>query len=339
MVITSWKNIRGMNMKRINMKRYFAELAVIVICLCGPAFAAPTGSDLLVDTKFVMDKIGKPGWVFLDMRFSDDFSQGHIPGAVLLPPWVLKTFIDDTKRQATVLPRMEQTLGELGIGNDSHVIVYGEPTDTGWNTVMFWVMETVGCNSGMKKCTVQYYDGGMERWKAEGGTLEQVESKPKPVSFKGVAGAKRGVKIDEVLRIVDGKQKAVFLDVRKPEEYDGIEVQALRGGHIPRAVNIDYRKNFDAGTSRMLPLDQLRDLYKTVPKDQRVITYCQTGGRGAYTYLVLRALGYLDVAVYHDGWRVYGSDMRLPVEDETWYNFGNVNRGLKAIKELQEKVK
>jgi thiosulfate/3-mercaptopyruvate sulfurtransferase len=116
-------------------------------------------------------------------------------------------------------------------------------------------------------------------------------------------------------------------------------VQALRGGHIPRAVNIDYRKNFDAGTSRMLPLDQLRDLYKTVPKDQRVITYCQTGGRGAYTYLVLRALGYLDVAVYHDGWRVYGSDMRLPVEDETWYNFGNVNRGLKAIKELQEKVK
>jgi thiosulfate/3-mercaptopyruvate sulfurtransferase len=328
-----------MNMKRLNMKKFFALIAVIVVYLGCQAIAAPIGSDLIVDTKFVMDKVGKPGWVLLDMRFGDDFSQGHIPGAVLLPPWVSKTFIDDTKRQATVLPRMEQTLGEMGIGNESHVIVYGEPADTGWNTVMFWVMETVGCNSGMQKCTVQYYDGGVDRWKSEGGTLDQAESKPKPMTFKGVASAKRGVKIDEVLEIVDGKQKAVFLDVRKPEEYDGTDMLALRGGHIPRAINIDYRKNFDAGTFRMHPLDQLRDLYKTVPKDQRVITYCQSGGRAAYTYLVLRALGYRDVAIYHDGWRVYGSDLKLPVEDETWYDFNKVNRTIKSVKEMQEKMK
>jgi thiosulfate/3-mercaptopyruvate sulfurtransferase len=329
---------RRIDLKIETMKRFLVVLTAVVVCLYGQAFAAPAGGDLVVDTKFVKDKIGKPGWVLVDMRFDDDFSQRHIPGAVLLPAWVSNTFVDDTKRHATVLPRMEQALGEMGIGNDSRVIVYGDPTVTGWNTVMFWVLEAFGCNSNLMKCTVQYYDGGVDRWKADGGTLDQAAPTVKPATFKA-ADAKRGAKIDEMLRIVEGRQKAVALDVRRPGEYDGTEVQALSGGHIPGAMNIDYAKNFDAETFRMLPLDQLRDLYKAVPKDRRVITYCQTGGRAAYTYLVLRALGYQDVAVYHDGWRVYGSDLKLPVEDETWYDFGKVNRTIKAVKEIQEKMR
>jgi rhodanese-related sulfurtransferase len=44
--------------------------------------------NVIVDTKFVMDKIGKPGWVLVDVRFSEDFGKGHIPGAVGLPAWV-----------------------------------------------------------------------------------------------------------------------------------------------------------------------------------------------------------------------------------------------------------
>jgi thiosulfate/3-mercaptopyruvate sulfurtransferase len=75
-----------------------------------------------------------------------------------------------------------------------------------------------------------------------------------------------------------------------------------------------------------------------VPKDKRVITHCQTGQRAAYTYLVLRALDYKDVAIYHDGWRVYGSDLKLPVEDETWYDFNKINTTIKAVNKMQEKM-
>ena len=70
-----------------------------------------------------------------------------------------------------------------------------------------------------------------------------------------------------------------------------------------------------------------------------MITHCQTGQRASYSYLVLRALGYKDVAIYHDGWRVYGSELKLPVEDETWDDFNKVNGAVKAVKELQEKMK
>jgi len=325
-------------MRRLHMNRYLGIFVVIFACLCGHTLAASGSTDLIVDTKFVMDKIGKPGWVLLDTRAAEDFGKGHIPDAAGVPAWVSKAFAADTKRQASSLARMEKTLGEMGIGDDSNIIVYGDPKHASWNAVMFWALELFGCNSNLKKCTVQYYDGGVDRWKAEGGMLDQKETKPKPTTFKAVAGANRGVKGDEILQIVNSK-KATIIDVRTPNEYAGLDVRALRGGHIPRAINIEFAKNFDSETFRMLPLDQLQSIYNNIPKSSQVIVYCQTGQRASYTYLVLRALGYMDVANYHDSWRVYGSDLGLPVEDETWYDFNKVNTTIKAVKEIQEKVK
>jgi thiosulfate/3-mercaptopyruvate sulfurtransferase len=203
---------------------------------------------------------------------------------------------------------------------------------------MFWVLESMGCNSALSKCTVHYYDGGIERWQAEGGTLEQAETKAKATTFKAAPGAKRGANVDEVLQVVKGRKKAVIIDVRRAAEYEGLDVQALRGGHIPKAVHIDYAGNFDPQTYRMRPTAELRTLYKDIPSDRRVIAYCGTGARAAYTYLVLRTLGYNNVAIYHDGWRVYGSNLNLPVEDETWFDFQRVNKAVKAVQELKEKA-
>jgi thiosulfate/3-mercaptopyruvate sulfurtransferase len=160
----------------------------------------------------------------------------------------------------------------------------------------------------------------------------------KPTTFKAATGVNRGAKADEILRIVEGRSKAILLDTRTPGEYDGTDVRALRGGHIPQSININFMQNFDLKTFGMFPLDQLQDLYKDVPKDQRVITYCQSGARASYTYLVLRALGYADVANYHDGWRVYGSDLQFTVEDESWYDFNKVNMMMNVVNTLQQKL-
>lgn len=303
------------------------------------AFSAEKASDLLVDTAFLKDKIGKPGWVIMDVRFPDEYKGGHIPGAVLLPGWISKLYADDTKRSATVRPRLEKAVGEMGIGNESHVIMYGDPSRTGSNPVMFWVLEAMGCNSSYARCTVHFYDGGIERWQAEGGKLEQTETKPQPVKFKAAPGAQRGAFIDEVMKVADGTEKAIIVDARTAAEYEGTDVRSLRGGHIPTAVNIDHSRNFNPDSYRMLPLSELKSLYKDLPSDRRIITYCQTGGRASYAYLALRVLGYKDVAIYHDGWRVYGSNLNLPAENETWFDFGKVTSTAKTVRELQEKMK
>ena len=170
-----------------------STLAALILCCCfSPAFSAETGTDLLVDTVFLKDKIGKPGWVIMDMRFPDEYAAGHIPGAVLLPGWISKLYADDTKRSETVLPRLETEIGKMGIGNESHVIIYGAASRTSWNAVMFWVLETMGCNSSLAGCTVQFYDGGIEGWQTEGGNLEKTTTNVQATTFKAVAGNKQG---------------------------------------------------------------------------------------------------------------------------------------------------
>lgn len=93
-------------MKGTALKRVVLVATAVAAVLCGQAFAAESG--MVVDTAWVKDKIGKPGWVVVDMRPAEDYGQGHIPGAVGLPAWVSKAFADDTKRQASSLARMRQ---------------------------------------------------------------------------------------------------------------------------------------------------------------------------------------------------------------------------------------
>ena len=156
--------------------RWMLVAALLIFPL--PAHASADASELIVDTSFVQDKIGKPGWVLMDVRFPDEYAVGHLPGAVLLPGWISKLYADDAKRTSTVLPRLEKAIGEMGIANDSHVIVYGAVARTALNPVMFWVLEAMGCNSEFAKCTVQFYDGGIERWQEEGGR----STRPRPKS-------------------------------------------------------------------------------------------------------------------------------------------------------------
>jgi thiosulfate/3-mercaptopyruvate sulfurtransferase len=141
------------------------------------------------------------------------------------------------------------------------------------------------------------------------------------------------------LPVIESEEKTVIIDTRTDCEYEGTDIRSLRGGHLPNAIHIDYCNNFDPASFRMKSLSELRPLYKAIPSDARIITYCHTGARAAYSYLVLRALGFKSVAVYHDGWRVYGSNLNLPVENETWYDFTKVNGLMNTVRELQEKLK
>ncbi|KPK38050.1 MAG: hypothetical protein AMJ69_09520 [Gammaproteobacteria bacterium SG8_47] len=49
----------------------------------------------------------------------------------------------------------------------------------------------------------------------------------------------------------------------------------------------------------------------------------------------MRLLGFDNVANWDESWRVYGSQVAMPVEDEQWYNFASLN---KKIKSLEKKI-
>lgn len=51
----------------------------------------------------------------MDMRFSDEYAEGHAPGAMLLPGWVSRLNADDTKQSETVIPRLEKEAHMTGV--------------------------------------------------------------------------------------------------------------------------------------------------------------------------------------------------------------------------------
>ena len=147
------------------------------------------------------------------------------------------------------------------------------------------------------------------------------------------------MKADELMQVVEGKKKAVIVDVRTAGEYEGTDIRALRGGHMPTAVNIDYARNFDPEiVSDAAALGTETDLQGHPCRQPRHHPLPDRGSVPHTPTLSCRALGYTDVAIYHDGWRVYGSNLNLPVESETWFDFNKVNRTMKAVQELQEEM-
>jgi thiosulfate/3-mercaptopyruvate sulfurtransferase len=108
----------------------------------------------------------------------------------------------------------------------------------------------------------------------------------------------------------------VMCDARNPEEYAGTDVRSARGGHVPGAVNIDWVYNVDEdGTFK--EAKALYDLYTKAgfTPDKQIITYCQTGVRGAHTWFVLRELlGFPDVRNYDGSWEEYGNRSDTPID-------------------------
>jgi thiosulfate/3-mercaptopyruvate sulfurtransferase len=320
------------------MLKKIVQAGVVIGVYCAMGAAAALASDLVVDSKFVQNCIGRSDCVILDTRTAEEYNEGHIPGAVNLGKLAAKALRDPTHRAYTIVPAIEKSLGNIGIADDRQIVIYGKAVDTYYTTVAFWILEYLGCNSSPLKCTAHYYDGGIEQWELDNGKLEQKPTVLPKAAFKARAVPSRLATTEEVLSVVTGKEKAVLIDTRTEAEFNGAEIRALRGGHVPGALHIKVQKNYDEKSNRMLSLAEVGALYKDIPSSARVIAYCQTGTRSTYTYLVLRLLGYQNVASYDDSWRVYGSNVNYPAESEQWFDFIEVNQATKDVKELRKEL-
>jgi thiosulfate/3-mercaptopyruvate sulfurtransferase len=275
--------------------------------------AAPQANPrLLIDTAELAMLLGRPAVRVVDLRADAvggeaAYLAGHIPGAVHL---VSRT-LDDPTANAQGLPIHPEAaaslFSRLGIDHETTVVAY----DDGGSVQaarLFLVLETFGHRS------VRVLDGGLGKWQREGRALERGTVRVEPRRFVPHPRRAIGATAADVQARL-GKPEVCLLDARSPAEFQGTDVRARRGGHIPGAVNVDWVTTMNPDqTFKDIPT--LRTILEGagVLPDREVVAYCQSGMRAAHSYFVLRLLGYAWVRTYDGSWNEWGNNPALPLQ-------------------------
>jgi thiosulfate/3-mercaptopyruvate sulfurtransferase len=243
--------------------------------------------------------------VFVDTRNYWKYVKGHIPGAVNLELYAFHWF--DTSREGleTFAREMAQLLGAYGINNKKQVVFY--ENDSGYDAARgVWLLEFLGNKNG------RMLDGGLGLWKRKRGELSTEDPEVKRGRFTARPNWQVVCGVDELTQSLTlGKVRVI--DARSRGEYDGTYRRALKGGHVPGAVNLEWKLAMRRdGTLK--DAGQLKALYAGLPLGGSAVTYCQSGYRAAHSWLVLRLLGFKGAKNYLGSWYEWGNHPTTKVD-------------------------
>ena len=273
--------------------------------------------ERLVTTAWLEANLGTPGLVVAE---SDEdvllYNTGHIPGAVKID-W--HTDLNDPlTRDYVDADAFAALMRAKGITPDTTIVFYGDQNNW-WAAYALWVTSLFG------HADVRLLDGGRKKWVDEGRAMNTDIPAPADTDYPVTQ------RDDSVIRAYREQVLAhigngPLVDVRSPAEFTGELLHmadypqegALRGGHIPTAHSVPWRRAADETDGTFLPVDQLKAIYEDeiglTPQDD-VIAYCRIGERSSHTWFVLtHLLGFENVRNYDGSWVEWGNAVRVPIE-------------------------
>lgn len=301
------------------------------------------GRAAIVDTAFVTEALQR-GAIVWDVRAANDYAKGHIPGAVNIGAAgaVLR---NPNTEDFLPIPQLEKILGAGGIDPSQEIVVYSTRADT----IAYFGLYTLQYFGGKR---AYVYHDGIDGWRAAGHALGTEPRKRAPVALKLVADANVGVTTDQFIA-ASRRTGVQIIDARTAGEFTGNDIRAIRGGHVPGAINIPYEQNWiDPDTLQKLarkqvadnsgmslkPAEELKKIYAQLDPRKETIVYCQSGVRAAETATVLGQLGFKNVKVYDSSWLGYAARLSAPVNNETFFNVGALNNRLSAMQRRIEEL-
>lgn len=247
--------------------------------------------------------------LLVDLSKAETHAQYHVPGSVHLE---YGRIIRMAKPVMGLLPdtaELEQVLGSIGIGPDTHVIAFDDEGG-GKAGRLLWTLDTLGHTK------YSLLDGGLVAWVNEGQPTDNQPVSPTPATFTANPNPAVVADAEHILAHLNDDQVCLF-DNRSPAEYTGEKKFADRGGHIPGAINWDWMEALDQNHHlRLKPLDQLKTTLEGmgITPDKEVICYCQTHHRSSLVYVLLKLLGYPNIKGYPGAWSDWGNRDDTPVE-------------------------
>lgn len=120
---------------------------------------------------------------------------------------------------------------------------------------------------------------------------------------------------------------AQLIDIRSADEFEARDIRALRGGHIPGAINLPADEN---GELAVVPAGIWLD---RLDRRKETIVYGHDAGVAWRAAEWLRAQGFRQVRVYAEAWQHWGNSFELPVAGERQADVAAMRDQLLALRQ------
>lgn len=252
--------------------------------------------------------LGQPGLRVIAVCSEERFQQGHVPGAVHVPPRLLQHGQPPAPGRLPEADHLGRLFASIGLQPGEHAVAYDDEGG-GWAGRLLWTLAVLG------HAHWSYLDGGILAWEDAG---LPVESGPPaavaPSQYPTHIGQTARIDTETLLGRLHDPQLLIW-DARSWPEYTGEKAFSRRGGHIPGAVHLEWTDLMDRSRAlRLLPADHLRALLASrgITSDRSIVTHCQTHHRSGLSWLVGTLLGY-DIRAYDGSWGEWGNRDDTPI--------------------------